>query len=285
MQRDSSHGLPGWSFRPRLLFVVPAALVSCLACTSSTSLQTELEGSLAALERRLQAFAAATPTRDELAFVLEAVNGLLDNEVSGTADLKEDLRQLLAEVETLRVLIEEQGRSLDASLERQKAANDELAIVSDRLEQQEVYLLTLGQQPETSIQPPAAPSEEPWPIYAAAYQHYLSGTYEQAVTGFEDYLSSFPDGEDADSAQYWLGESYLALGRFHTAIEQLRLVVERYPESDKIASSMLRIGVAYIELGDRERANEMLQQVREEYPDSDEAILALQQLDTGGDDR
>jgi len=274
-----------WSFRPRLLFVVPAALVVCLACTSSTSLQTELEGSLAALERRLVAFEAATPTREELASVLEALDGVRDNEVSGTADLKQDLRQLLAEVETLRVLIEEQGRSLDASLEQQNAVSDELAIVSSRLEQQEAYLLALGQLPEPSTQTPAPPSEEPGPIYAAAYQHYLNGTYEQAVAAFEGYLSSFPDGEDADSAQYWLGESYLALGRFHTAIEQLRLVVERYPESDKIASSMLRIGVAYIELGDRDRANEMLQRVREEYPDSDEAILALQQLDTGGDDR
>ena len=160
--------------------------------------------------------------------------------------------------------------------------SDELDLLRSQLERQETVLSTLSQQLEASRQTPAQ-SVEPKTLYNAAYQHYLSGDYEQAATGFERYLETFPDGEDADSAQYWLGDSCTGQGRFRTAIDELGRVAERYPASDKVASSMLRIGMAHIELGERERANEILLRVTQEYPDSDEAALALQQLDNPAD--
>ena len=253
-----------------------------LACTSSTQLA-ELEAGLAALEQQIDAFRSQAPTRDDLNVVLRGVEELLESEVRARADVKEDLRQIIAEVEALRTSTQEQRRILNASLERIGVLNDELNLLQGQLERQETVLSTLSQQLEASRQTPPAQSLEPKTLYDAAYQHYLSGDYEQAATGFERYLETFPDGEDADSAQYWLGESYMGQGRFRTAIEELGRVSERYPDSDKVASSMLRIGVALIELGERELGNEMLLRVRQEYPDSDEAVLALQQLDNPAD--
>ena len=264
------------------LLLAGALLAPAFGCTSSTQL-TELEGGLAAVERQVGALRSQTPTRDDLAAVLEAVEELLESDVSANADLKEDLRQLIAEVEALRTSTQEQRGTINASLERLARMNDELDLLQGQLERQETYLATLGELIEDSRQTPPAESVEPKALYDAAYQDYLSGDYEQAATGFVRYLSTFPDGEDADSAQYWLGESYMGQGRFRTAIDELGRVAERYPDSDKVASSMLRIGVAHIELGDREQANEMLLRVRQEYPDSDEAILALQQLDNRDD--
>ena len=271
----------GWE--SRWLFLLAAVLLLTLpSCTSSTQL-TELEAGLAALEQEVASFRSQTPTRDDLTVVARAVEALLESDVSATADLKEDLRQILAEVEALRTATQEQGRTLNASLERIGRMSDELDLLQGQLERQETYLATLGEQLEASRQSPPAQSVEPKTLYATAYQHYLSGDYEQAATGFEGYLDTFPDGEDADSAQYWLGESYMGQGRFRTAIDELGRVAERYPASDKVASSMLRIGVAHIELGERQRANEILLRVTQEYPDSDEAALALQQLDNPAD--
>lgn len=253
-----------------------------LACTSSTQL-TELETGLAAIEQQIEALRSQTPTRDDLGVVTRAVEELFDSEVGARADLKEDLSQILAEVEALRTSTQEQRRSLNASLERIGQLNDEFDILQGQLERQETYLADLGELLEASRQTTPAESVEPKALYDAAYQSYLSGDHEQAATGFESYLGTFPNGEDADSAQYWLGESYMERGRFRTAIEELGRVAERYPDSDKVASSMLRIGVAHIELGERELANEMLLRVRQEYPDSDEAVLAMQQLDNPTD--
>ncbi|MYF95130.1 MAG: tol-pal system protein YbgF [Holophagales bacterium] len=244
---------------------------------------TELEAGLAALEQQIDTFRSQAPTRDDLAAVLRAVEELLERDVSARADLKEDLRQIIAEVEALRVSHQEQGRTLNASLERIGQMNDELDLLQGQLERQETYLANLGELLEASRETTPAESVEPKTLYDAAYQSYLNADYEQAAVGFESYLGTFPNGEDADSAQYWLGESYMERGRFRAAIEELGRVAERYPDSDKVASSMLRIGVAHIELGERERGNEMLLRVRQEYPDSDEAVLALQQLDNPAD--
>ena len=271
----------GWESRLPLL-LAGVLLAPLLACTSSTQL-TELEAGLAALEQQVDAFRSETPTRDDLTVVLRTVEELLERDVSARADLKEDLRQILAEVEALRTSTQEQRRTLNASLDRIGQMNDELDLLQGQLERQETYLAELRELFEASRQTTPAESVEPKALYDAAYQSYLSGDYEQAATGFESYLGTFPNGEDADSAQYWLGESYMERGRFRTAIEELGRVAERYPDSDKVASSMLRIGVAHIELGERERGNEMLLRVRQEYPDSDEAILALQQLDNQSD--
>ena len=271
----------GWESR-RPLLLAGVLLVLASACTSSTQL-TELETGLTALEQQLGAFQAQAPTRDDLNAVLRAVEELLESEVGARADVKEDLRQILAEVEALRTSTQEQRRTLNASLERIGQVNDELDLLQGQIERQETVLATLSQQLEASRQTPPAQSLEPKTLYDAAYQHYLGADYEQAATGFERYLETFPDGEDADSAQYWLGESYMGQGLFRTAIEELGRVAERYPDSDKVASSMLRMGVAHIELGERDLANEMLLRVRQEYPDSDEAVLALQQLDNPAD--
>ncbi len=267
----------GW--RPLLAGVVLAPL---LACGSATQL-TELEAGLAALERQVDAFRSESPTRDDLAAVLRAVEELAASGVSANADLKEDLRQLVAEVEALRIATQEQRRTLNASVDRLGRMNDELDLLRSRFDRQEEVLAALGEQIEASSQAPPSESVDPRALYGAAYQDYLNGDYERAAAGFESYLDTFPDGEDADSAQYWLGESWMGQGRFRTAIEELGRVADRYPDSDKVASSMLRIGVAHIELGERELANQMLLRVREEYPESDEAILALQQLDNEDD--
>ncbi|MYB19781.1 MAG: tol-pal system protein YbgF [Holophagales bacterium] len=272
---------PGWGSRWHLpLAAVLLAAVPC--CTSSTQL-TELEAGLASLEQKIDALRSQASTRDDLNVVLRGVEELLESEVSARADVKEDLRQIITEVEALRTSTQEQRRALNASLDRIGQMNDELDLLQGQMERQETHLAELRELLEASRQTTPAESVEPKALYDAAYQSYLSGDYEQAAIGFESYLGTFPNGEDADSAQYWLGESYMERGRFRTAIEELGRVAERYPDSDKVASSMLRIGVAHIELGERDLANEMLLRVRQEYPDSDEAVLALQQLDNPAD--
>ena len=280
--RDMVPRLPGRGFRSTAL-LASALLAPVLGCTSSTQ-WTELEAGLTGLEQQVEALQSSTPTRDDLTVVLRAVDELLEGDLIARADLKEDLRQILTEVEALGTSTQEQRRTLNESLDRLGRMNDELNLLKARFERQETLLSALGAQIEASHQAtPPAQSVEPKTLYDTAYQHYLSGDYEQAVAGFERYLATFPDGADADSAQYWLGESWMGQGRFRAAIEELGRVAERYPDSDKVASSMLRIGVAYIELGERDRANEMLLRVGEEYPDSDEAVLAQQQLDNPTD--
>ncbi len=253
-----------------------------VGCASSSTQLADLETGLAAVERRLDELRSQTPTRQDLATVLQALESQVDSDVAANADMKEDLRQILSELEALRTLVQEQRLILNASIERLEQTGTDVAQIQGRLERQEAYLAALSQLQETNRPAPAVETVDPKTIYGTAYQDYSEGRYERAITGFRRYLDTFPDGVDAGSAQYWLGESHLGQGQYRAAIEELSLVRERYPESDKVASSMLKVGVALTELGERDLAIEMFLRVRGSYPDTDEAILALQQLDNLG---
>ena len=265
-----------------LVVVGSVSALLAVACASSSTQLADLETGLAAVERRLDELTSQTPTRQDLATIVQALESQVDGDVIANADLKEDLRQILSDLEALRTLVQEQRLILNTSVERVEQTSTDVALIQDRLERQEAYLAALGQLQQSSRATPAVETVDPKTIYDSAYQDYSEGRYERAITGFRRYLETFPDGVDAGSAQYWLGESHLGQGRYRAAIEELSLVQKRYPESDKVASSMLRIGVALNELGDRELAIEMLRRVRGSYPDTDEAILALQQLDNLG---
>ncbi len=285
MRRQGTTGFgrrpAGWSLSPRTAAFSVLVLLT-LACASSSTQLAELETGLAAVEGRLDDLRSQTPTRDDLARVAQALENQADGELTANADLKEDLRQILSDLEALRTLVQEQRQLLNASLERLEQTGTDVALIQGRLERQEEYLLALDQL-LADIRAASAPETvEPKTLYDAAYLDYSEGRYERAISGFRRYLDTFPDGADAGSAQYWLGESHLGQGQYRAAIDELSLVRERYPESDKVASSMLRIGVALNELGERDLAVEMFDRVRSTYPDTDEAILALQQLDNQG---
>ncbi len=267
----------------RLLLVGGSvAILLVAACASSSTQLADLETGLAAVERRLDELRSQTPTRQDLAAVVQALENQVDSEVTANADLKEDLRQILSDLEALRNLVQEQRQILNATVDRLEQTGTDVALIQGRLERQEAYLSALDQLQETSRAAPAVEAVDPKVLYNAAYQDYSEGRYERAITGFRQYLDTFPDGADADSAQYWLGESHLGRGQYRAAIEELGLVRQDYPESDKVPSAMLKVGVALNELGDRELAIEMFLRVRSSYPDTDEAILALQQLDNLG---
>src|SRR5438876_3918722 len=60
--------------------------------------------------------------------------------------------------------------------------------------------------------PPAGavvvPGGDPKPLYDAAYADFTAGRYDLARSGFQQFVSGYPQTELARHAQYWIGESY-----------------------------------------------------------------------------
>ncbi len=125
---------------------------------------------------------------------------------------------------------------------------------------------------------PGTPDITPTSAYNLAYNDYLNGKYELAVTGFQRYLKDFPNSSQAPSAQYWLGESYYNLKDYVRAIQAFERVVNQYPHSERVAPALFKMGMAAAETGDRPRARGLLKRVIEEYPTADEAKLAKNKL-------
>jgi tol-pal system protein YbgF len=125
---------------------------------------------------------------------------------------------------------------------------------------------------------PGTPDITPTSAYNLAYNDYLNGKYELAVTGFQRYLKDFPNTSQAVSAQYWLGESYYSLKDYVRAMQAFERVVNQYPHSDRVPPALFKMGMAAAETGDLPRARGFLKRVIEEYPTADEAKLAKNKL-------
>jgi tol-pal system protein YbgF len=114
--------------------------------------------------------------------------------------------------------------------------------------------------------------------YQAAFDLLKDGKYPEAVSGFKQYLATFPNAALADNAQYWLGEAHYVMKEFPEALRNFRIVVDKYPESRKIPDALLKIGYCNYELKNFAEARNSLNRVVQQYADTTAARLASQRL-------
>lgn len=115
--------------------------------------------------------------------------------------------------------------------------------------------------------------------YQQAYQFLLDKNYSQSVTGFNNYLSTYPQGRYRANAYYWLGEIYLVQKQPQQAQQAFNTVITDYPKNPKASDAMLKLGYSYAELGDTAQAKTILNQVIQKYPNTSAAALAQARLD------
>jgi len=114
--------------------------------------------------------------------------------------------------------------------------------------------------------------------YQAAFELLKEQRYEPAAAAFRQFLSTFPDSQLADNAQYWLAESYYVTDKFEEALGQFRTVIDRYPRSRKVPDALLKMGYCNYELKRWNEARAALVRVTSEFGDSTAARLAEQRL-------
>ncbi len=130
---------------------------------------------------------------------------------------------------------------------------------------------------------PASEGMEPDDLYQRSYNSYLQADFENAITGFKDYLRLYPKTSLSDNAAYWVGESLYSLKNFQEAATAFDKVSGDYANSVKAPASLLRSGFALIELGEIDQARERFQKIVDAYPTSNEAIQAADRLSSMSD--
>jgi tol-pal system protein YbgF len=114
--------------------------------------------------------------------------------------------------------------------------------------------------------------------YGRAFDALKASNYPAAISGMRDFLSSHPDHELADNAQYWLGEAYYVTRDYENAIASFTTVGQRWPDSSKAPDAMLKLGFAQFELKRLAAAKQTLSQVGTRYPGTEAARLAQERL-------
>ena len=109
-----------------------------------------------------------------------------------------------------------------------------------------------------------------------------AGQWTLAITGFEQFLRAFPKSENSDDAQFYIGETYFAQGKFPDAIAAYNLVVQNYPGANAVPDAYYKRGLAQERLGQVDAARNSWDTVSKSYPESDAGRLARQNLDRLG---
>ena len=130
--------------------------------------------------------------------------------------------------------------------------------------------------------PPANPAAgmSPGRLWDMAFSDYAAGQWPLAIQGFETYMRAFPRSEQADDAQFYIGEAYQLDGKMREALAAYERVAADYPQSNRAADSYYKRGVIYNTLNQPDKAREMFETTIQLFPNSESSRLARQLLDS-----
>lgn len=114
--------------------------------------------------------------------------------------------------------------------------------------------------------------------YDTAFAALREGRYAESARRFSSFLEQYPEGELADNATYWLGESYYVTQNYQIALDTFRSLLARFPQSAKTQDAMLKVGYCLYELKQWTEAEAALNDVVARYPDTTVSRLAQGRL-------
>jgi tol-pal system protein YbgF len=115
-------------------------------------------------------------------------------------------------------------------------------------------------------------------VYGQSFDALKAGSYSIAITGFKDFLTSYPASPLAENAQYWLGEAYYVTRDFDSASGAFKSVLSKWPDSRKAPDALLKLGYTQIAQNKAGEGRATLSQVVQKYPGTDAAKLAAERL-------
>jgi tol-pal system protein YbgF len=231
----------------------------------------------------------------QLAISLAALNDTL-KALNGRLDKQDDsARKSFADQ---RLVIENMGADLRVIRERTdetnvriNTLNQEIDALRDSLARMQTSVTVppavppdpnspdAGVPTGTTSAPPSTVGLSPTRMYEQAFADYAAGQWSLAISGFDQFLKTFPKSELADDAQLHIGETHYVAGRYQDAIAAYNQVIQNYPTSNSTPQAYYKRGAAQERTNDVAAARASWELVIKSWPESDAARLAKQNLD------
>lgn len=138
--------------------------------------------------------------------------------------------------------------------------------------------------PPAPLPPPVSSTAglSPTRLYETARADYFAGQWTSAINGFEAFLRAFPRSEQADDAQFHIGETHYAQNQWPQAIAAYNQVIQNYVGTNAVPDAYYKRGLAQERLGQADAARGSWEAVAKNFPDSDAGRLAKQNIDRLG---
>jgi tol-pal system protein YbgF len=115
-------------------------------------------------------------------------------------------------------------------------------------------------------------------MFETSWADYTASQWELCVTGFEQYIRSFPRSEAVGDAYFYIGECSAAQKKYTEAVDAYNRVIVGYAKSARAPEAIYKRGLAFENLAQVDRARESYELLMKTYPDSDAARLAKQNI-------
>jgi tol-pal system protein YbgF len=122
--------------------------------------------------------------------------------------------------------------------------------------------------PQTASLPPRSPREQ----YARAFSLLEKRNYEEAGTGFDEFLKAHPDDPLADNARYWLGETYYARGDYAHSAEAFLDAYDKNKTGPKAPDTLLKLGLSLAALDKKKEACATFRELHRAFPNAPGAV-------------
>jgi tol-pal system protein YbgF len=195
-------------------------------------------------------------------------------------DLKKELAQLQIKFNQL----ESRQADLFAKYESGQVTNDAINASNQELFKkisqlsQKVQDLEIIQKKSASSSGGAVSVQTPTVIYQNAYNDYLVGKYELALTGFKSFIKKYPEHELAPKVQYYIGECLYSQNNWKDAYEEYKTVDSLYNGSEFSSSARLKMALCLELLGRKQDAQVVFKSILVDYPKSPESFTAKEKL-------
>jgi tol-pal system protein YbgF len=263
--------------------VVLAALATALGggCATTPEEDSVLQAKLSDLDARITRLERANQSQVELAQHLEG-------EQAEVRQLRGQLDQVEHENAALRKQQHDLYADLDArvkALSAASAAGSAAGAAAGAAAGTAATPGTAGAAADAAPAPaaagtpgPAEASSTEQAVYSQSFDALKAGSYSIAITGFRDFLKSYPQSSLAENAQYWLGEAYYVNHDYASAADAFRAVLKKWPDARKAPDALLKLGYTQVEQKQFAAARSTLTAVTQRYPGTDAAKLAADKL-------
>lgn len=141
---------------------------------------------------------------------------------------------------------------------------------------------------DTDLTPPKTPillSVQPGAkrYYNKAFKTYSQTSYHNAINEFGQFLFRFPNDQDADNSQFWIGQCYFRLENFKLAESAFRKVLRNYKHGEtqrgyKTPDAILMLGRIYNKNNKPIKSRKYYEYIVKFFPESQSANKARVEL-------
>jgi|GEM_PF-350146 len=188
---------------------------------------------------------------------------------SGNTAAAPEVNRLMARINDLRNEMEQKDREL-IDLRGKVAANEK-----------NIMQITRGVAGQMAGYTDNALAELDFQNFKSGYQqalkHHYNKDYSRSIQTFRALLNAQPDHRLASNCQYWIGESFNAMGRHSEAIAAFNKVLN-YNSSYKLDDALIMSGIVNLKIGNENDARQNFQRLVSNFPDSEYAPKAMRYL-------